>query len=157
MDSSADAAPRDVHAYHCLCSHLLFASTKPLSALEHRAGLDKSYILPLPPPPRSFHGDAEQQLSHYALLPGVTRDRNPMVIRSAEGFEKRYVHRCGRCRLVVGYQLDRSQYQGEDDEDGIREDVMYLLPGGLLESDDMLAGKDMSANIGFEGVSTAAT
>jgi hypothetical protein len=155
MDSAASATPRDVHTYHCLCSHLLLASTKPLSALDHRAGLDKSYILPLPPPPRSSHGDAEQQLSQYAMLPGVTHDRNPIVVRSAEGFEKRYVQRCGRCRLVVGYQLDKLQYEGE--EDGRREDVLYLLPGGLLETEDMVAGKDMSGSIGFEGVTTVAT
>jgi len=87
----------------------------------------------------------------YALLLSTTLDRNPVVIRSKDGFEKRYLQRCGRCRLVVGYQLDKSQYEGED-EVGRKEDVVYLLPGGLLDTDEMVAGKDMTGSIGFEGI-----
>ena len=149
MESSS---PRDLHTYHCLCSHLLLASTKPLAGLNRRTASDKAHILPLPNSPRSSHANhTDQRSSVYALLLSTTLDRNPVVIRSKDGFEKRYLQRCGRCRLVVGYQLDKSQYEGED-EVGRKEDVVYLLPGGLLDTDEMVAGKDMTGSIGFEGI-----
>lgn len=66
-----------------------------------------------------------------------------MIIRGEEGFEKRYLQKCGRCSIIVGYQLDKSQY-GEEKQLGRRDDVIYLLPGGLLTTEEMAAGKDMS-------------
>jgi hypothetical protein len=159
MASPSQDTPRHlhVHTYHCLCSHLLLACTKPLSDLNRRTALDKSYILPLPssppsPPPSHADADAGKVSEAYALLPGLTPDRIPIVIRTADGFEKRYLHRCGRCQLVVAYKLDKSQYDGE--EIGKRDDVIYLLPGGFQDTDEMVAGVDASSSIAFEGVST---
>lgn len=60
-----------------------------------------------------------------------------MVIRREDGFEKRVLLRCGRCRLVVGYRLDQSQLGG----DGDAEKVVYLLPGGLVTTEEMKSGK----------------
>jgi hypothetical protein len=85
-------------------------------------------------------------LSDYAILLGTTIDRNAIIIRGEEGFEKRYLQKCGRCSLTVGYQLDKSQYEGEK-ELGRRDDVVYLLPGGLMTTEEMVAGKDMSSVI----------
>jgi hypothetical protein len=85
-------------------------------------------------------------LSDYAILLGTSLDRDPVVIRGEQGFEKRYLQRCGRCNLTVGYQLDKSQFEGVE-EQGRREDVVYLLPGGLMTTKEMAAGKDMGPSL----------
>lgn len=48
---------------------------------------------------------------------------------------------------MIGYQLDWAQF-GE--KEGRREDVVYLLPGGLLSTDEMVQGKDMTSHIALE-------
>ncbi|KAI9704774.1 MAG: hypothetical protein M1836_006554 [Candelina mexicana] len=182
------AAPT-IQTYHCLCTHLVLASTHSLTSLPHRSspGLDKALILPLPPPPQST-SDSESSDSEgtpeaegppsqeilprkkkakrtkdnelgYSLILAMTLDRKPVVVRREDGFEKRYLWRCGRCRLVVGYQLDDIHYtttstagvgkegdgkRGVGDQEGKgkgRAKVVYLLPGGLLTTEDMKAGK----------------
>lgn len=62
-----------------------------------------------------------------------------------------YMQRCGRCTIVVGYQLDKSQFMSEKEE-GRKEDVLFVLPGGLMTTEEMKAGKDMNAFVGFQGV-----
>lgn len=47
----------------------------------------------------------------YTLLLTLVRDRAPKVITREDGFEKRYIWRCGRCKLVIGYQLDETHYE----------------------------------------------
>lgn len=79
-------------------------------------------------------------MDHYGLMLSTNLDRNPEIIRSDEGFEKRYLQRCGRCNLVVGYQLDWQQFEG-DAKTGRREDVVFLLPGGFVKTSDMIMGK----------------
>lgn len=70
------------------------------------------------------------------------------MVTSDEGFEKRYLQRCGRCNLVVGYQLDWQQFGMEEpmaaeagEKSGRREDVVYLLPGGFVTTSEMVLGK----------------
>lgn len=166
-----------VFTYHCLCTHLIVATTTPLSSLPRRSAssLDKAYILPLPSPPSarsraSEDSDSETEAqtstsdgkraisasrtnTHYALLLSAITDRKPQVIARADGFEKRYPQRCGRCRLVVGYQLDWGQYTDANTETsermGRRENIVYLLPGGLLSTEEMLEGRDMASHIEF--------
>jgi len=36
------------------------------------------------------------------------------------------------------------------DRVGRREDAVYLLPGGLMSTEEMVGGKDMASNITFE-------
>jgi hypothetical protein len=71
------------------------------------------------------------------------------VVRREDGFEKRYLWRCGRCRLVVGYQVDEVHFRGREAEgggvrgggaSGRRAEVLYLLPGGLLSTEEMKVG-----------------
>jgi hypothetical protein len=151
------ATPRDLHTYHCLCSHLILASTQPLEKLPRRSALDKAYILSLPPPPRPHaETSSEPLLSEYAVLLSTTPENKPGIIRRPDGFEKMYMQRCGRCTTVVGYQLDKSQYLEEKDE-GRKEDVVYILPGGLMTTEEMASGKDMNAHVGFQGVSAMAS
>lgn len=155
------AAPQ-VHTYHCICTNLLFAGTRALSDLPQRSGgLDKAYILALPPLSRASNDDQPSEsedeartsatsASDYATLAETTLDRKPLIIRREDGFEKRYLQRCGRCRVVVGYHLDWAQYP-EGEGTGQREDVVYLLPGGLLSTEEMVEGKDMSRSIALGG------
>ncbi|KAE9981910.1 hypothetical protein EG328_011366 [Venturia inaequalis] len=138
--------PRDLHTYHCLCTHLILASSQPLESLPRRSTLDKAHILYLTPSHAS-----SPQYNDYAVLLSTTPDDKPTIIRRPDGFEKMYMQRCGRCATVVGYQLDKSQFPRENEE-GRKEDVFFVLPGGLMTSEEMEAGKDMNAVVGFQGV-----
>lgn len=75
----------------------------------------------------------------YSILLSTKIDRKPVVVRREDGFEKRILMRCGRCRLVIGYRLDGEGQDGRKERE--RERVVYLLPGGLMETEDMVAGR----------------
>jgi len=79
----------------------------------------------------------------------------PLLIRSDEGIEKRYPLQCSRCRLMLGYQLDWDQFGagikteegaegggrgGGSGQTGRREDVVYLLEGAVMSTEDMRKG-----------------
>lgn len=121
-----------IHTYHCLCSELLFATYAPLASLPKRK-IDKSYIckvtvsdLPIP--------------SGVVLSGSSIDDTTAVVLKLEDGFEKRYATRCRRCDLQFGYWLDKSQF--DEAEKGRRTDVLYLLAGGLVGTDEMRAGRD---------------
>lgn len=146
------AASNTVYTYHCLCTHLLLATTTPLPSLPTRQHcLDKAHIMPLPPPPSTLPvkrgAQSTSTSEHYGLLLSTTADRQAQIVRSEDGFEKRYSQRCGRCALVVGYQLDWQQFEGEN-RAGRRDDVVFLLPGGFVTTSEMIMGK---ANTGTGG------
>lgn len=77
---------------------------------------------------------------HYTILLSTTiPERKPTLIRREDGFEKRLLLRCGRCRVVVGYFLDPVHFADadagagrEDEEEGAR--VVYVLPGAVMET-----------------------
>jgi hypothetical protein len=139
-------ASNTVYTYHCLCSHLLIATTTPLPSLPKRKHAhDAAHIMPLPPTPtgRNSANNAQPSTDHYGLLLSTRIDRQAEVITSDSGFEKRYLQRCGRCNLVVGYQLDWQQFAV--DRSGRREDYVFLFPGGFVKTSDMIAGKTAAA------------
>ncbi|KAH0372179.1 hypothetical protein KCU65_g1283, partial [Aureobasidium melanogenum] len=140
-----------VHTYHCICTQLVLASTSTLSSLKTRTS-DSSHILPLPDLSST---SSTSSTSHYASLANTTTDTKPTVIRCEDGFEKRYFHKCGRCELSVAYSLDKSQFEDTKTSSGPREDVVFLVPGGLMSTEDMKAGKDMDAEIAKVGVKAA--
>lgn len=105
------------------------------------------------------------------MLLSVTADSRPTIIRCADGFEKRYLHRCGRCKVVLGYTLDEAHFATENERGGfdrrgnggeVRHQahgidgkekvgrgsemvkVLYLLPGGLMSTEDMVLGKTIA-------------
>jgi len=139
-----------INTYHCLCSTLLLATPYPLSALPHRAppSLDRAYILPLPPlsrpSPQKAEDDANESSTNVKSEPGIdagvilpsllTQNMRParkvVVVRREDGFEKRRVHRCGRCGVGVGYEI-----LGQEGE--LKERVIYLLEGGLVTTGQM--------------------
>ncbi|KAK6008056.1 hypothetical protein QM012_004870 [Aureobasidium pullulans] len=137
-----------VHTYHCICSQLVLASTSTLESLKIRTS-DSSHILPLP------NLSSTSSTSHYASLANTIADSKPTIIRCEDGFEKRYFHKCSRCELSVGYSLDKSQFEDTKTSSGPREDVAFLLPGGLISTEDMKAGKDMDAEIAKVGIKAA--
>lgn len=56
----------------------------------------------------------------------------PVVVRREDGFEKRVLHRCVRCRTIIGYTLEDKSKGG---------DVFYVLPGWLQTTEAMAARK----------------
>ncbi|KAF3198030.1 hypothetical protein TWF106_003097 [Orbilia oligospora] len=90
----------------------------------------------------------EPEPKDYTLLLSSIRDRRPCVIRREDGFEKRLLWRCGRCRLIFGYQIYDEGLEeltkGEDDEinrqkksQSNKNYYVYILPGGLTTAADM--------------------
>ena len=86
--------------------------------------------MPLPPANKS------ESNSHYGLLLSTHQERTAEIMTSDNGFEKRYLQRCGRCNLAVGYQLDWAQFGG--DRTGRRDDVVFLIPGGFMTTSEMI-------------------
>ncbi|EWC44117.1 hypothetical protein DRE_07174 [Drechslerella stenobrocha 248] len=92
-------------------------------------------------------GDVEP--TDYTLLLSSVRDRKPCIIRREDGFEKRLLWRCGRCRLIFGYQiydedleeLNRSEEESDRKHKGRRQlgnkHYVYILPGGLTTATGM--------------------
>ena len=147
IDTDASTtALHTAYTYHCICTQLILATTTPLPELTTRQ-LDKSLVLPLPSPTQP------SPAPHHATLQDTTSDLRPIILTLDDGFEKRYLHRCPRCDLVVGYQLDWAQYgNARSEQDGRRKDVVYLLPGGLLTTEEMEKvgkGFDLKGRIGL--------
>jgi hypothetical protein len=136
-------ASNTVYTYHCLCSHLLLATTTPLPALPTRQNSqDKAHIMPLPPAPSASTKSDSTSNAHYGLLLSTRQERTAEIMTSDDGFEKRYLQRCGRCNLAVGYQLDWEQFPG--DRTGRRDDVVFLIPGGFMTTSEMINHKKRS-------------
>ena len=140
------ASFESITIYHCICTQLILASTHPLAQFPTRKG-DGSYICTtttgtIPSPDESCHLADDS----------VSTDSDPVVLKLEDGFEKRYVLKCSRCDLTIGYQLDWSQFEQispDHRKTGRREDVVYLLPGSLSMTEQMVEG------VGPDGVSAA--
>ncbi|MCJ1254319.1 hypothetical protein MMC24_002134 [Lignoscripta atroalba] len=85
-------------------------------------------------------GAKQQTRIEYSLLLSTTVDRKPVIVRREDGFEKRWLRRCGRCRIAVGYMLAVEGNHGTGKEGGGRipdGKVVFLLPGGLVETKEL--------------------
>ena len=126
-----------VYTYHCICSEFVLATFVPLENLPKRSG-DGAAICKVT--------KSELPIPDGVVLSGSTFESdNPVILKLEDGFEKRYGVQCRRCDLQMGYHLDKSQV--EDREHGVRDNVMYILPGGLMSTDDVKVGKDMEKEI----------
>lgn len=154
METASSTTPSaQIYTHHCLCSNIILATTHTIAKLPRRAepSLDNAYILPCPPLPRldgeddgGADSDAVADLPRqYTLLISLAAQA-PLTVRRRDGFEKRYRLRCGRCSLVIGYHLDWAQFRKEEEqaeEMGRRSDVVYILPGALVTTEEMKEGK----------------
>ena len=152
-----------IHTYHCLCTQLLLATPYILSDLPKRQapGLDGARILPLGKPsnnqedermvnPDPLHedpgsvenGNDESDRVQYSLLLNTTLDRRAVVVRREDGFEKRWIRRCARCRTGIGYVLHENLGRGE----GMG--AVYLLEDGLVNTNEIKerSSEDVSAD-----------
>ena len=124
-----------IHTYHCICSTLILATRYDLNQLPIRdsSSQDQAIIC--------HHGDYHPD--HAASVDGkfarfmlhnIAPDRKPSIIRREDGFEKRMSIRCTRCNLIIGYKV-------EGDAASANDGTIFLLPGGLLSTEDMKAEK----------------
>ncbi len=121
--------------YHCICSTLIIATCYDLKQLPIRdsSSRDQAIICPLGNSEFDQGGSVDENPSK-STLHNVTADRKPLIIRREDGFEKRVSIRCTRCNLIIGYRV-------EGDVASANERTVFLLPGGLLRTEDMKAGK----------------
>jgi len=130
--------PPAVHTYHCICSEVAVATFSPLQRLEKRqsdgAAICTVAASPIAPP-----------ASEAVLFNTAITSKEAMVLKLEDGFEKRYAIRCSRCDLQFGYMLDHASF-GEG-RSGIKSDAMYLLPGGLVSTEDLKEKKDLSGQV----------
>jgi hypothetical protein len=144
-------------------------------------------ILPLPSTPPSLTTDTLQlapdlspRLDNedlpqegYSLLLGLIPEKKVTIVRREDGFEKRVLYRCSRCRLVGGYELlnSNSNSNSQSDTEAMEIDggekgkgrgregydgkVIYLLPAGIMSTSFMMRedGKKVrEEDVGIGGV-----
>ena len=118
------ALPQLLQTHHCLCSTLLFATTGPISHFSARK-CDDARILQI--------STSESLGTHSAVLTeAIVTDAEPVMFKLPDGFEKRYLSKCQRCGLTVGYLLDWSMFDNNHEGQGRREDVAYLLQNATV-------------------------
>lgn len=137
--STSTASPANIFTYHCLCTQLSLATTASLEALPKRQ-LDAAAI--------ATCGDFASASKPTLTMQALSADDRPTVLKLDDGFEIRYAVRCTRCGLATGYHLAKSQFSGTEGQSGPRTDVVYILPGGLLTTEEMREGRSMEAEVG---------
>jgi hypothetical protein len=160
MSSDQQTQTSPTYTYHCLCSQLVLASSKPITSHSQRAGesADKAYCVRVADTNKLLDDDDDDDDNDNgndkpnsdetasssstakkpsAVLINVLHQRQPLMLRRSDGFEKRFHRRCVRCNLVIGYHLDAAQYDSSQPA-GIRADVVYILPDALTLSDDLM-------------------
>lgn len=123
-----------IHTYHCICNELVVAICGTLQDAPRRSR-DKASVCTIASPTAPAKSSA-------VLASSMHTDNEAVVLKLEDGFEKRYALRCGRCEVQIGYMLDEASF--EDSKSGRKTDVVYLLPGGLMSTDEMREAKDMS-------------
>lgn len=123
------AIPR---SYHCICSTFILATNHDLATLPRRGdpALDKAIILHIQ--------NQNSPDKPHTTLQSLVADRQPTMVRRDDGFEKRTLLKCQRCNSVIGYRLDQTQFKNEDIQ---AQDIVYILPGALSTTEDMMNEK----------------
>jgi hypothetical protein len=114
-----------VHTYHCICHTLILAAHHALESLPTRASAKDGAIIVAP--------------TSQAKIVHAIEDGKAMIIRREDGFEKRTLVKCERCRLVVAYRLDADHFEDNSQEEG--KETLYVLPGALVDTAGMMADK----------------
>ena len=137
-EAATSSSPR-VNSYHCLCSTLILATVHDLQYLPHRTEPVRDDALILPPP-IDINNSNELSITSdrpaESVLLNTVLERKAVVIRREDGFEKRRLLRCGRCKLPLGYSLEGAHSTNAEKP----AEPVYLLPGGLVTTGDMSKG-----------------
>lgn len=77
------------------------------------------------------------------LLPALRPARKITLVQREDGYERRRVWRCGRCGVGIGYEVENAESVqakggGGEKADEERARVMFVLEGGLVETESML-------------------
>jgi len=139
MAEEAPPPTSQIQTYHCLCTTLVLTTAHQLQSLPRRATPIQDAALILPPPfdiAQVDEGSVEWIQPVKSVFLNVLADRKPIIIRREDGFERRTLVRCGRCKLVLGYHLDDANFDNSE----TRSNPMYLLPGGMSSTADMANG-----------------
>lgn len=125
-----------VYSYHCICTAPVLITPQSLSKFTHRSPpvQDQAFIIPL-------------SSSSPSRIHNLDVDKRPTIIVREDGFEKRLLLRCTRCQVVVGYKLAESHFE----DAAMAEEVVYILPGGLVDTGDMILGKGPEGTSWEEG------
>jgi len=141
--STSTTNSANILTYHCLCTQLSLATTAPLESMPKRQ-IDAAAI--------ATCGDFASASRPTLTMQALSVDDSATILKLDDGFEKRYAVRCTRCGLAAGYQLDKSQFSGTETQTGPRTDVVYILTGGLLTTEEMREGRSMEAEVGKVGM-----
>ncbi|ESZ92116.1 hypothetical protein SBOR_7495 [Sclerotinia borealis F-4128] len=114
---------------------------------------------PLEETPSQPHSQSQSAKSYTSIL-SLIQSKRQIIVRREDvfGFEKRRLWRCGRCGVVVGYEVLGGEGGGEGGEregmarggrelgegEGMGEGkgkILYLLRGGLMGTEVMAGGK----------------
>lgn len=123
--ATSDATIGSIHTYHCICHTLILATRHELASLPIRATSKDGARILAP--------SCQAQVVH------TIEEGKAMIIRREDGFERRTLVRCERCRLVVGYKLDGDHFDDNRKEAGAQ--ALYVLPGALVNTAGMMADK----------------
>jgi hypothetical protein len=121
-----------ITTYHCICTEVAIATKSSLTELPKRRH-DGAFIC-------NMEGAC-------TLNSAVSVENTPSILKLEDGFEKRYAVKCARCELLFAYQLDVCHFEETKSETGRRKDVVYVLPGGLMTTEEMLEGRRMDGEI----------
>ncbi|KAG0649330.1 hypothetical protein D0Z07_4134 [Hyphodiscus hymeniophilus] len=82
----------------------------------------------------------------YTLLLGMQKDSRVTIIRREDGFEKRALWRCGRCSLVIGYEIAGSESRVSGAGEGRRalrgRCTGVMVEGRKIGEGDMEVGRE---------------
>ncbi|ETI27316.1 hypothetical protein G647_09506 [Cladophialophora carrionii CBS 160.54] len=136
-----ETPPTPIHTYHCLCTTLVLSTKHDLQTLPRRQEPVQDAALILAPPvdiTRSDEIELGSAQTASSVMLNVAPQRKPVIIRREDGFERRTLLKCARCKLVLGYSLDEAHWANAEG----RARPLYLLPGGLLSTAEMVGGKE---------------
>lgn len=125
LESNLEAPTSAFHTYHCICHTLVLAAHDALESLPTRASSKDGARIVTPA--------SQAQIVH------TIEDVKPVIIRREDGFEKRTLVRCERCRLVLAYKLDPDHFEENSKDAGVG--TLYVLPGALVDTAGMMADK----------------
>lgn len=136
MDGDGVAGPAagttsGITTYHCpSCPSLLLATPSPIYSAPSRQ-VDQSLIWKVT--------DTASADSLVIYEEAVSAIAQPIVINLDDGYEKRYPMTCASCACQIAYHLDLQQFDPGSNKVGPREDVIYVLQGGVRETKDLAA------------------